>query len=359
MNFDKAYNDLPRLPPTCELETKPVLKRCIEARAALAALKQAGELIPNQTMLINTLPMLEAQGSSEIENIVTTTDSLFRYAHDDSHSDHATKEALRYRSALYDGIQAIKTRPLTAQTALSICQTIKGTNLSIRTTGGTKLMNAYGETIYTPPDDAAAIADLLTNWEQFLHADDELDPLVKMAVAHYQFEAIHPFTDGNGRTGRIINILYLVDRGLLDLPILYLSRYIIDNKAGYYNGLFGVTAHNDWQTWLMYMLTAVRDTAEWTTAKILAIKQLHAATAEQIKASKIYSRELVDAIFEMPYCRITNLVDKGIAKRQTASIYLGKLVELGVLQEQQAGKEKLFINPRLMQLLQSRENVVL
>lgn len=361
MTFDAntPYNHLPPLPPLADIETKAVLKLCVEARASLAGLKQAGALIPNQAMLINTIPLLEAQGSSEIENIITTTDKLFQYAYDDNAPDHATKEALRYRTALYDGILAIKNRPLTAQTALQICRTIKGVHLDIRTYSGTKLQNRLGQTIYTPPDDPQQIKALLANWEIFLHADDELDPLVKMAVAHYQFEAIHPFFDGNGRTGRVLNILYLIEKGLLDSPILYLSRYIIQNKAGYYHGLIDVTTHQDWQSWLMYMLTAIKQTSDWTTAKILAIKDLYQVTAKTIQeqAPKIYSRELVDVIFEMPYCRIANLVDKGIAKRQTASSYLSKLVEIGILSERQVGKEKLFINPKLMDLLQSPDNL--
>lgn len=354
---NQPYNDLPLLPPSQDVETKAILKLCVEARASLAGLRQAGELIPNQAMLINIIPLLEAQGSSEIENIVTTTDKLFQYAYDDSRSDHATKEALRYRTALYQGIQAIKTRPLTVNTALDVCQTIKGVTLEVRT-GNVELRNHLGQTTYTPPNDTATIHALLANWEQFLHADDDLDPLVKMAIAHYQFEAIHPYFDGNGRTGRVINILYLIDKGLLDLPILYLSRYIIQNKAGYYQGLLGVTERSDWQTWLSYMLTAIKDTSEWTTAKILAIKELHQHTAHIIKdkAGQIYSRELVDLIFEQPYCRIGNVVDKGIAKRQTASNYLSKLVDIGILQEVRAGKEKLFINPALMSLLQSHDN---
>ncbi|UNU73641.1 Fic family protein [Moraxella nasovis] len=349
---DLPYNDLPPLPPMQDVETKAILKLCVEARASLAGLRQAGELIPNQTMLINIIPLLEAQGSSEIENIVTTTDKLFQYAYDDNIADHATKEALRYRTALYQGIQTIKERPLTAQTALDICQTIKGVSMSIRN-GNVTLKNALGQTIYTPPNDPSTILELLANWEQFLHANDDLDPLVKMAILHYQFEAIHPYFDGNGRTGRILNILFLIDKGLLDLPILYLSRFILANKAGYYHGLLGVTKNHDWQAWISYILHAIKDTSEWTTAKILAIKDLHAHTAQTIKdkAGAIYSRELVDVIFEMPYCRITNLVDKGIAKRQTASNYLAKLVEIGVLQEVRAGKEKLFINPSLIEVL--------
>ena len=357
-NADKPYNDLPYLPPNQELETKVILKLCIKARTALAGLKQAAKLIPNQAMLINIIPMLEAKGSSEIENIVTTADNLFQYAYDDHVADHATKEALRYRTALYEGISAIKNRPLTAQTALEVCQTIKGTQLSIRHSKGTILQNSMGELIYTPPDNQESISKLLSNWENFLHTDDELDPLVKMAIAHYQFEAIHPFFDGNGRTGRVINILYLIEQELLDLPILYLSRYIIQNKAGYYNGLRGVTEQQDWQTWLNYMLSAIQETSEWTTNKILAIKELHESTAQLIKdeAKSIYSHELVNIIFEMTYCRIINLIDKGIAKRQTASSYLRTLVEIGILQEMQVGNEKLFINRKLMTLLRSDDN---
>lgn len=355
---NQPYNNLPHLPPLQDVETKAILKLCVTARESLAKLKQAGELIPNQTMLINIIPLLEAQGSSEIENIVTTTDKLFQYAYADNIADHATKEALRYRTALYQGIQAIKTRPLTAQTALDVCQTIKGVTLNIRN-GNVNLQNSMGEVIYTPPNDTTTIQALLANWEQFLHQDDDLDPLVKMAILHYQFEAIHPYFDGNGRTGRIINILYLIEKGLLDLPILYLSRYILSNKTGYYQGLLGVTQQGDWQTWISYILNAISDTSEWTTAKILAIKELHASTAKHIKenAPKVYSRELVDVIFEQPYCRIANLVERDIAKRQTASIYLATLVQIGVLHEVQAGKEKLFINPSLMALLYNQDNI--
>ncbi|MDO5544000.1 MAG: Fic family protein [Acinetobacter sp.] len=354
------YNDLPPLPPKQDVETKQVLKLCIEARAALAELKQAGELIPNQTILINIIPLLEAKDSSEIENIVTTTDKLFQHAQgNDDLADHATKEALRYRTALYKGVQSIKERPLSSSTAIEICQTIKGVDLDIRATTGTALKNSYtGEVIYTPPVGQDAIRNLLANLDSFLHYNDELDPLIKMAVAHYQFEAIHPFIDGNGRTGRILNILYLMNCGLLTLPILYLSRFIIQNKAKYYELLLSVTTQENWQEWVLFMLQAVKNTSEWSIAKIDSIRQLHEHTIEYIKihADKIYSRELVDVIFEQPYSRISNLVDKGIAKRQAASTYLKKLVEIGILEEMNMGKEKLFLHPKLLQLLTSDDN---
>jgi Fic family protein len=383
----KPYNELPPLPPTADIETRAILKACIEARAALAELKQAGELIPNQAVLINSIPLLEAQASSEIENIVTTTDRLFQYADDRSgNADPATKEALRYRTALKEGFEFLTGRstgrpenglapsgggvsdsrnaggsttpPLTTRTAVQVCQTIKGTDIDIRRTPGTTLMNdATGERIYTPPEGEALIRDKLANWERFLHETTDIDPLIRMAIGHYQFEAIHPFIDGNGRTGRVLNLLYLVDQGLLDTPVLYFSRAIIQNKADYYRLLLGVTreANNEkaWEDWILYMLLAVADTARWTTGRIRAIRSLMQDTADKMRreAPQIYSRELVELIFEQPYCRIGNLVDAGLAHRQTASTHLKKLCDIGILREEKAGREKLFINPALLNAL--------
>jgi len=351
---DRPHNDLPPLPPALDLEPRAVLKQCVTARAALAELKQAAELIPNPAMLINTLPVLEARASSEIENIVTTADRLFRHLAADSGADPATHEALRYRRALLEGVKALKARPLTTRTAESICTQIKGVQMSVRKVPGTALANyATGELVYTPPEGEARIRDLLANWERFLHDDSAIDPLVRMAAAHYQFEAIHPFTDGNGRTGRVLNSLFLVEQGLLPLPILYLSRYIIANRADYYRLLLAVTRDGAWEPWLLYMLRAVEDTASWTTRKIGAIRRLASDTADDVrkKLPKIYSRELVDVIFEQPYCRIANLVDAKIAGRQAASRYLKALVSIGVLRERAFGREKLFVNPKLMNLL--------
>ena len=352
---DVPFNQLPPLPPAQEVvDSVAVLKACIPARAALAELKQAGALLPNQGLLINLLPLLEAKDSSEIENILTTSDKLFQHAQEDSQADPATKEALRYRTALYEGFTRLKHRPLCTNTAIEICSTLKGTQMDVRKVPGTVIANPNrGEVIYTPPVGEKQIRDLLSNWEQFLHADDGLDPLIKMAISHYQFEAIHPFHDGNGRTGRIVNILYLIEQDLLTLPILYLSRYIVQHKAQYYALLNGVTKSEDWQSWIIYMLTGVGEMAKWTTAKIAAISALIEHTSEFIKANlpKIYSFELVQVIFEQPYCRIANLVDKDIAKRQTASVYLKHLVDIGVLRELNVGKEKLFVHPKLMQLM--------
>ena len=359
---DTPYNQLPLLPPLNEhIETLAILRACIKARAALAELKQAGELLPNQGLLINLLPLLEAKDSSEIENIVTTTDKLFQFSDDEQNADPATKEALRYRTALREGFMDLKRRPLCTNTAIEVCSALKGSPMEIRRIPGTTIGNqATGETIYTPPVGEGAIRDLLGNWEQFIHAEDELDPLIKMAISHYQFEAIHPFFDGNGRTGRILNVLYLINTELLTLPILYLSRYIVQNKADYYRLLNEVTSAGNWQEWILYVLKGVEQTSQWTHQKIIAIRELMENTTAYIKQElpKIYSHELVQVLFEQPYCRISNLTDKNIVQRQTASNYLKQLADIGVVTEVTTGKEKLFVHTKLMRLMAQDSNQI-
>lgn len=353
---DVPWNSLPTLPPARDLQSPTMLKACIEARVALAELRQAAALMPNMGVLINTIPLLEARVSSEIENIVTTTDRLFRFVAEDAAADEATKEALRYRAALYAGYNSLKVRPLATATAISVCSIIKDRDMEIRKVPGTALASdRLGTVIYTPPEGEQRLRELLANWERFLHENTEIDPLIRMAVGHYQFEAIHPFSDGNGRTGRILNILYLIQENLLDVPILYLSRYIIDRKSSYYELLLDVTKNGAWEAWTMFMIDAVRETAQWTKEKILSIRDLEELTANIVRelAPKIYSRELITTIFEQPYCRIDNVISTIGVQRQTASKYLKTLVEIGVLNEQRAGKEKLFINPALMKLLAS------
>jgi len=359
-NPSKPYNNLPLLPPEQELETKSILKACISARAALAELNQSAKLIPNQSILINTLPLLEAQSSSEIENIVTTTDKLFQYAQEEQNADSATKEALRYRTALFTGYKELAKKPLNTNICVEICSQIKGQQMQIRKVPGTALASdKSGTVIYTPPEGEEVIRGLLGNWEQFIHNATDLDPLIRLAVAHYQFEAIHPFTDGNGRTGRVVNSLYLIQEGLLTLPILYLSRYIIQNKQDYYRLLLKVTKEQAWEEWIIFILKGIEQTSHWTTDKIQAITQLAEHTRDYVKASlpKIYSYELVDIIFEQPYCRINNLVERDVAKRQTASVYLKHLCEIGVLVEMEMGREKLFIHPKLLKLLTQSDHL--
>lgn len=351
---DQPYDALPPLPPSVELETKRVLKACVGSAAALAELNQAAELVPNPRILINTLPLLEARASSEIENVVTTADSLFRHLHADATADPATKEALRYRHALMEAFGALSQLPVCTRMAESICGRIKGTRAGVRAVPGTVIANSVtGETVYMPPVGEDRLRGLLGNWERFIHEDNDLEPLVRMAVAHYQFEAIHPFLDGNGRTGRILNTLILVEAGLLRIPILYLSRFVIRSKPEYYRLLLAVTRDSQWEPWILYILQGVRETARWTLEKIAAMRRLLEETVAQVRAErpKIYSRELVDTLFEQPYCRIANVVEAGIAQRQAASRYLKALAEIGILEERTYGREKLFLNTRLLDLL--------
>ena len=357
---DQPFNEIPLLPPSVQLEPPSILKQCIEARSALAGLKEAAQILPNQKVLIQNLPLLEAQASSEIENIVTTTDELFKHPEITGSMDPATKEALQYRKALLEGIGSLSERPLTTGTAEKICSIIKDKPMTVRRVPGTQLMNdRTGEVIYTPPVGEDHLRALLANWEKFLHEHVEIDPLVRMAVMHYQFEAIHPFTDGNGRTGRVLNSLFLIEQKLLNLPILYLSHYIIRHRNDYYRLLRGVTRDQAWEPWVLYILKGVEETSVWTTGKIHAINKLLQSTTKYSRSNlpkKTYSKELVEVLFEKPYCRIQDLVDADLAKRQTASEYLKELAAIGVLEERAEGREKLYLNTKFWKLLTKEPN---
>jgi len=355
-NPDQPFNDLPLLPPPMELESRAVLKKAIAANKALAELKGAGELIPNQLVLIQAIGLQEAKLSSEIENIVTTNDELYRaFADDGQRTNPHTKEVLRYKDALWHGYNAIRkeNRPLTTRLFEEIFQIIKETSAGVRSTPGTKLANPQRETIYTPPEGESVIRDKLANLEKFLYAEDNLDPLVKLAVMHYQFEAIHPFTDGNGRTGRILNILYLIESGLLDIPVLYLSRYIIENKNAYYAGLRQITENSAWEAWILYMLEAVEQTAKTTRERIMAIRELMHESIERVKKElpKIYSKDLIELLFSQPYCKIRFLEEAGIVQRQTAATYLRELERIGLLYKVKVGREYYYINDNFLKLL--------
>ena len=356
----KPYNNLPPLPPSADVETRAILKKWGLARTALAEMRLAGPLIPDPAVLISTIPLLEAKDSSEIENIVTTNDALFREASlGDEEGDPAAKEALRYRTALYHGLEALTKLPLSTRIAVEVCQLITGVDLDVRAIPVNLKNRHTGEVIYTPPVEQNRLRELLTNWEQYLHEQtDNLDPLIRMTILHYQFEAIHPFEDGNGRTGRILNVLSLIQAGLLDLPTLYLSRHILRTRGDYYRLLGRVTSHQEWEPWILYMLTAVEETSNWTTQKIKAIRNLMDHTEETIRAGapKIYSHDLVQQIFTQPYSRIGNLIARGIAKRQTASTYLKELVRLGVLEEEKVGRDKIFLHRKYLDLLSSEEH---
>ena len=355
---NRPFNDLPPLPPAAEVETAAVLKKAITASRALAELKGMAERMPDQGMLIDSLVLQEARASSEIENILTTNDELFKAASDEAMPASAeAKEVLRYRQALNYGFRQIGERPLATGLFIEIAQLIKQTEFSVRRTPGTRIANSRGETIYTPPAGEAVIRDKLRHLENFMHAQDEpgsgLDVLVKMALVHYQFEAIHPFPDGNGRSGRILNILYLVDRGLLNLPVLYLSRHIIDHKPAYYEGLRRVTEEGAWGDWVLYMLDAVEQTSLRTRQQITDILALMEAVRERVQreAPGVYSKDLIEHIFRQPYCKIQFLERAGIGTRQTCAKYLRELERLGVLHGQKIGREVYFINQALFGLL--------
>lgn len=355
----RPYNDLPHLPPSAEIETRAVLKKCVAARTALAELRLAGHLIPDQSVLVHAIPNLEARDSSAVENIITTNDALFREASlGDHEASPATKEAARYRNALYTAIEAIKTRPLSTRIAVEVCRAITGIDLDIRRTPGTTLANSHtGEVIYTPPEGEARLRELLANWERFAHESPDLDPLVRMAVLHYQFEAIHPFPDGNGRTGRILNILGLMQEGLLDLPTLYLSRYILKTRGEYYRRLGEVTFQQQWEPWVLYILNGVEQTSAWTTQKIRAIRALMDETTRYVRAAAPkLPHSVIEQIFTQPYCRIANLVEARVAARHTASAYLKELVSLGILEEEKVGRDKIFQHRKYIDVLFGEEH---
>lgn len=354
MNRIKPYNDLPLLPPAIDLNAADLLKKSIAANRRLAELKGLVKSIPNQGLLINGIVLQEARLSSEIENIVTTNDELYRAAADEkSTANLHAKEVLRYREALWHGFEAIKNKPLSTNLFIEIAEIIKGKKIGIRKVPGTKIASSRGEIIYTPPEGEAIIRDKLSNLEKFMHADDEIDPLIKLGLLHYQFEAIHPFIDGNGRTGRIINILFLVEKELLDLPVLFLSHYILRTKPTYYEGLKNVTEKNSWADWVLYMLQGIETTAIETQEKVNKILNAieNAQKVVQKNARKIYSKDLIEVIFQNPYCKIRFLEDAGIAKRQTASMYLQTLEKLGLLKSIKKGQEKYYINDILIKIL--------
>ncbi|MGL5823744.1 MAG: Fic family protein [Nocardioides sp.] len=354
---DVPYNDLPPPPGTDVLETRATLKAAIAANTALAKLDQAALSIPNPTVLINTLPLLEARASSEIENIVTTTDALFRHIDNDASADAATKETLRYRSALRIGYELTTTRGLSAATAVAICTAIKGRTMDIRALPGTRIGSpTTGEVTYSPPEGRDLIATKLSDWERFVHDRDDLDPLIRMAVAHYQFEAIHPFADGNGRTGRILNVLMLVEAGLLHQPLLYLSRYLIETKSDYYRLLQAVTADAAWHAWVTYILTGIERTSHEMVAKIAAIRELQESFSQRARAASRggADSELQAVLFEQPYCRISTVMERCNVSRPTATSWLNSLAEAALLQDLKVGRERLFVNREFLTLLTAR-----
>lgn len=358
-----ASYKIPLLPLPYDLETKTVLRQANKANRKLAELKGVAQTIPNERILISSLTLQEAKDSSAVENIVTTQDDLYRAGLDANFTliGAATKEVLFYHEAINEGFKLVRNKNILALNDIKrIQEVLEQNSAGFRTTPGTQLKRSSdGAVIYTPPQDGQRIVELMSNLEQFIN-DDELcpiDPLVKMAIIHHQFESIHPFYDGNGRTGRIVNILYLVTSGLLDLPILYLSRYITHNKAEYYERIQAIrnaTGDNSaqWEAWILYMLRGVEQTAEETIALVKNIGKLMTEYKNIIRPAfgGKYSHELLNGLFYHPYTKIGHLESNMQVSRQTAAKYLDRLASLGLLQKERMGKENYYINTKLMEL---------
>ena len=357
-NKNTPYNDLPDLPPADFSESPEILRQLAKASRHLGELNGLCASIPDPQLLINTIVLQESKDSSAIENIITTQDELYKAAAEEETATHAAKEVLSYREALYTGLEKMKAQEnlLLTNTMVEIVQTIRQNKSGIRNTPGTVLKNAInGELIYTPPCCEDVIREKLKALEQFINDADAspLDPLIKMAMIHYQFETIHPFADGNGRTGRIINALYLVQQELLSQPVLYSSSYIVKYKTEYYQLLRGVTEKNNWNEWVMYLLTALIETTQLTTRKIRSLLLLKDEIEKLMKKTlgASFNYELLQLLFTLPYLKIELLEKKKIAHRQTASGWLKKLTDAGILRPQKIGRTTYYINYRLMELL--------
>lgn len=357
MSPEKPYNGLPLLPPPRDrIETVNVLRQLVKSSVALAELKGLAATLPNPSILLNAVILKEARISSEIENVITTQDKLYQaLSAKGVEPDPATKEVLRYREAALYGFRFIRKNGfLSTNAILGIQEILEESKSGIRKLPGTALRNAStGKVIYTPPDAPEIIQRLMGNLESYLNERDEISPLIRMAVQHYQFESIHPFYDGNGRTGRIINVLHVMLNDLLDSPILYLSHFIIRNKSDYYRLLQEVRTKGAWEDWVLFMLRGVEETARDTISQIREINKLFLRTQERMKASapKMYSKELIEILFEHPYCKAEILVKQLKISRITASKYLKQLEAIGVLKSRRVWKETLYINTRLFDLL--------
>ncbi|MCF8710396.1 Fic family protein [Rhizorhapis sp. SPR117] len=354
----KQTYDIPPLPPPGELETVSVLREAARAHRFLAELKGRAATIPNQSILIDTLSLQEAKASSEVENIVTTQDEMFQASlFPDNPSSPAAKEVALYRDALQCGFEKLDEQQglLTNNSIIAMFQILKRTKSGFRTTPGTALKNeGNGDIVYVPPQHGDDVVRHMTALERFINEDamSALDPLIKMAIIHHQFESIHPFPDGNGRIGRIINVLYLTRQGLLEIPILYLSRYITTHKDEYYALLQFVRETGQWQPWLEYMLCAVADTAIGTLALIDEIKALMHDYKNRIRSDlpRIYSQDLLNNLFRHPYTRIEYVQNELGVTRQTAARYLDQLAANGLLVKYQAGRNNYYVNAPLVAL---------
>ena len=348
---------LNKLPPLREkIETIKILRQLSKTSQSLGELKGIAKTIPNQAILINAVVLQEAKDSSEIENIITTQDELYKALASQGKQPSKVKEVINYRKAIFAGFELVKQQGfLRVKDVETIQKTIIENNAGIREMSGTVLKNdRTGEIVYTPPQEKDEILDLLSNFlEHFNVNQTDLSPLINLAILHYQFESIHPFYDGNGRTGRILNILYLIINGLLDIPILYLSSYINKNKSNYYKYLNQVNKTDQWEDYILFMLKAIEETVNHTIKKINSIKNQLEITIEKVKqeAPKIYRKEFIELLFEQPYAKNEFVVEKLKVERKAASKYLKTLEEIGVLKSEKIGREVLYLNIELIEIL--------
>ena len=371
--FDRniPYNTLPELPPTETLyKDTAVILKLAEASRKLAELKGVASMLPNQSIFVNTIALREAKASSAIENIFTTDDELYKALtyQDEDYVQGPAKEILHYREALWKGYtEIVKAGKLTVDAIIEIYRQVKQTHDGIRPYQAEIVIkkrgwgSLIGETVYTPPRGKGVVEKMLNDLVEFLNDDQRfpVDPLMKMAMAHYQFEAIHPFRDGNGRTGRIICLLYLIQKGLLDLPILYLSAYILQNKDRYYFDLSNVTGTQNWKEWLLFMMETVIQTSEFTIYKINRIRALISKTEDIIKERKPAVAKIeIPKLFEQPYIRPKNLISEKIKSVNTAKKYLTELEGLGLLTKSKIGKEFVWFNTELMDILSAYSSVL-
>lgn len=338
-----------------KVETLKTLKAASTAMQALGELKGVAQSIPNQSMLVNAAVLQESKDSSEIENIITTQDQLYQALSTDKYANSAVKEVVNYRKAVFLGFNLIKQNGFIRFSDLNHIQSVIVENTAgIRSTPGTVLKNdKTGEVVYTPPQDKQEILDLLTNFLEQYNNNEAIQPLINLAILHFQFESIHPYYDGNGRTGRILNILFLILNELLDIPILYLSSYIIKNKSNYYKLLNQVNKTGEWEEWILYILKGIEETARKTINKINSIKNLLETTIENAKekAPKTYRKELVELLFEQPYSKIDYVVDTLSVERKAASRYLKEMEKIGVVKSVQIGRQVIYINQALIEIL--------
>jgi Fic family protein len=351
-------SDIAFLPPKIDVESKAVLRKVAEAHRYLAELKGIAASIPNQHILIDTLSLQEARESSAIENIISTFDDIYQ-SHDytETYASPAAKEVHAYSRALKKGFSLVKQQGILTNTIiLEIQQEIEHNKAGFRKLPGTKLLNqSTGELVYEPPQHHDTIVSLMNNLESYMNDDEmsDIDPLVKMAIIHHQFESIHPFYDGNGRTGRIINILYLIKQDLLLLPVLYLSRHIIKHKTEYYDLLQQVRMTGDWEPWILFMLEAVIQTSQSTIQVIVQISKAmqHYKQVIRKNAPKMYSQDLLNNLFRYPYTKIEFIMNDLEVSRNTAIRYLEQLEQLGLVEKHKVGRVNYFTNKALLGLL--------